>query len=58
MIEKLKPREMIRVSLVAKKLHEVIDCINEIGDKIESRDDSKIQGEGNREDTKIDGKKK
>ena len=35
MIDKLQPREMIRVSFVAKKLHEVIDKINQIEDKVQ-----------------------
>ena len=48
MIDKLEPRQMIRVSLVAKKLHEVIDYIKELEDKIESKGRNKINGQGNR----------
>lgn len=51
-ISKLEPREMLRVSLVAKKLHEVIDYINEMGDMIEDQSGSELEQEGNREDGK------
>jgi len=37
MIEKLKGREMIRVSLVAKKLNEVIDNLNDDGENNENK---------------------
>ncbi len=52
MILKLEPRQMIRVSAVAKKLHEVIDYLNGMAHDVESGNGDIIQRSGDREANK------